>query len=71
MAEYCEDCGCRKVSGYCTNCQEEAYIAYEQAPEMEFSPEFMEKANEQLKLVRINSRLHAKLFYFGDNDGEK
>ncbi len=56
MSEYCEDCGCRKVAGYCTNGQEEAYIAYEQGPEMEFSPEFMEKANEQLKQIKANRR---------------
>lgn len=49
MSKHCENCGCRKVSGYCTNCQEEAYIAYEQAPEMDFSPEFMHTANEQKK----------------------
>ena len=47
MSQHCEDCGCRKVSGYCTNCQEEAYIAFEQAPEMDFSEEFMSKAWEQ------------------------
>ncbi|KDE33126.1 hypothetical protein AW40_29465 [Kosakonia radicincitans UMEnt01/12] len=55
MSQYCEDCGCRKVSGYCTNCQEEAYIAFEQAPEMEFSEEFMRKAWEQ-----ETSRQHVK-----------
>jgi len=36
-------------SGYCTNCQEEAYIAFVQAPEMEFSEDFMAKAWEQQK----------------------
>lgn len=44
---HCENCGCRKRAGYCTNCQEEAYIAFEQAPEMQFSDEFMAKAWEQ------------------------
>lgn len=47
MASHCENCGCRKASGYCTNCEEEAYIAFEQAPEMQFSEEFMQKAWEQ------------------------
>lgn len=47
MSNYCDDCGCRKVLNYCTNCQEEAYIAFQQAPEMEFSEEFMRKAWEQ------------------------
>ena len=51
MHNYCEDCGCRKVSGYCTNCQEEAFIAFEQAPDMAFSEEFMAKAWEQQKEV--------------------
>lgn len=48
MSKTCENCGCAKRNGLCTNCQEEAYIAYYQAPEMEFSKEFMEKANQQL-----------------------
>lgn len=47
MNAHCENCGCRKVSGYCTNCEEEAYIAFEQAPDMQFSEEFMQKAWEQ------------------------
>lgn len=47
MRKHCENCGCAIHSGYCTNCQEEAYIAFVQAPEMEFSREFMEKAWEQ------------------------
>jgi len=47
MSKHCENCGCIKRSALCTNCHEEAYIAYYQAPEMEFSEEFMEKANEQ------------------------
>lgn len=51
MAAYCKDCGCRKVSGYCTNCQEEAYIAFVQAADMEFSDEFMTKAWQQEKEV--------------------
>lgn len=45
--KYCQDCGCRIRSGYCTNCQEEAYIVFVQAPEMEFSEEFMDKAWQQ------------------------
>jgi len=51
MSGHCDNCGCRKVSGYCTNCQEEAYIAFEQAPEIEFSEEFMQKAWDQQKEV--------------------
>ncbi|WP_311778986.1 MULTISPECIES: hypothetical protein [Pantoea] len=51
MSGHCDNCGCRKVSGYCTNCQEEAYIVFEQAPEMEFSEEFMQKAWDQQKEV--------------------
>ena len=51
MSGYCDDCGCRKVDGYCTNCQEESYIAFEQAPDHEFSPEFMEKSQEQLEVM--------------------
>lgn len=47
MSTHCENCGCKIRSGYCTNCQEEAYIAFVQAPEMEFSEEFMRKAWEQ------------------------
>lgn len=47
MADHCENCGCRIVSGYCTNCQEEAYIAFIQAPGMNFSEEFMQRAWEQ------------------------
>lgn len=43
----CSDCGCRIRSGYCTNCQEEAYIANVQAPDQEFSQEFMQRAEEQ------------------------
>ncbi|WP_267145274.1 hypothetical protein [Winslowiella arboricola] len=49
MSKECENCGCRIRSGYCTNCQEEAYIAFAQAPEMEFSEGFMDKAWEQQK----------------------
>lgn len=47
----CSDCGCRIRSGYCTNCQEEAYIMDVQAVEfdMEFSPEFVHAADEQRK----------------------
>lgn len=47
MTKYCENCGCAIRSGYCTNCQEEAYIAFVQAPEMEFSEEFMREAFRQ------------------------
>lgn len=48
MSRHCENCGCAIRSGYCTNCQEEAYIAFVQAPEMDFSREFMDKAWEQV-----------------------
>ena len=48
MSKHCENCGCTIRSGYCTNCQEEAYIAFVQAPEMDFSREFMDKAWEQV-----------------------
>lgn len=48
MSKSCENCGCAIRSGLCTNCQEEAYIAYYQAPEQEFSEGFMEKANSQM-----------------------
>lgn len=54
MSNYCENCGCRKVSGYCTNCHEEAYIAFEQTPDHQFSEGFMAKAWEQEK-ERSNS----------------
>ena len=47
MSKHCENCGCAIRSGYCTNCQEEAYIAFVQAPEMEFSEEFMRAAFQQ------------------------
>jgi len=47
MAKHCENCGCAIRSGYCTNCQEEAYIALVQAPEMDFSEDFMRKAWQQ------------------------
>jgi len=47
MSRHCENCGCAIRSGYCTNCQEEAYIAFVQAPEMEFSEEFMRAAFQQ------------------------
>lgn len=47
MAKQCENCGCAIRSGYCTNCQEEAYIAFVQAPEMDFSEDFMRKAWQQ------------------------
>ena len=47
MSSTCENCGCRKRSGYCTNCQEEVYIAFVQAPDMDFSETFMSKAWEQ------------------------
>lgn len=47
MSRHCENCGCAIRSGYCTNCQEEAYIAFAQAPEMEFSEEFMRAAFQQ------------------------
>ena len=50
----CSDCGCRIRSGYCTNCQEEAYIMDVQAAEMdiEFSPEFSQVAAEQRKPIK-------------------
>lgn len=48
MSKHCEDCGCRLSDGYCTNCQEEAYIAFVQAPDQDFSKEFMGKAWEQI-----------------------
>lgn len=47
MSTHCENCGCKIRSGYCTNCQEEAYIAFVQAPEMSFSEDFMGKAWQQ------------------------
>lgn len=47
MSKHCENCGCAIRSGYCTNCQEEAYIAFVQAPEMEFSEEFLREAFRQ------------------------
>jgi len=47
MSRHCENCGCAIRSGYCTNCEEEAYIAFVQAPEMEFSEEFMRSAFQQ------------------------
>jgi len=56
MSCYCENCGCRKRSGYCTNCQEEAYIAFVQAPDYDFSEEFMEKAWEQEKELNKRKR---------------
>lgn len=55
MASHCENCGCKIYSGYCTNCQEEAYIAFVQAPEMEFSDPFMELAFQQDKEASENN----------------
>lgn len=55
MASHCENCGCKIYSGYCTNCQEEAYIAFVQAPEMEFSDPFMELAFQQDKEASKNN----------------
>ncbi len=49
MANYCDNCGCRKSNGYCTGCEEEAYIAFVQDPDYEFSEPFMEKAWQQEK----------------------
>lgn len=54
MSKHCENCGCAIRSGYCTNCQEEAYIAFVQAPEMEFSKEFLREAFRQDS--ELNSR---------------
>lgn len=56
MKKHCENCGCAIRSGYCTNCQEEAYIAFVQVPEMEFSKEFMSKAWEQVTGLPLNKR---------------
>lgn len=49
MADYCEDCGCKRYGGICSNCQEELYIyenqsEYADAP---YSEEFIEKVGEQ------------------------
>lgn len=56
MSRHCENCGCAIRSGYCTNCQEEAYIAFVQAPEMDFSREFMDKAWDQVTGQQSQSR---------------
>ena len=59
MSKHCENCGCSIRSGYCTNCQEEAYIAFVQAPEMDFSREFMDKAWEQVTGQQSQPRRNA------------
>lgn len=59
MSRHCENCGCAIRSGYCTNCQEEAYIVFVQAPEMDFSREFMDKAWEQVTGQQPQSRKNA------------
>jgi hypothetical protein len=46
MAKACEDCGTRLLSnGVCPNCDEEMLI-FEQAPDYEFSAEFMEMVSD-------------------------
>lgn len=43
----CEDCGCRlRSNGMCPNCDEEAVIFHEQAPEYPFSEEFMRSVED-------------------------
>jgi len=61
-SRYCEDCGCGKSNGICTNCNEELYIMDYQYPEMEeeidFSDEFIEKVNEQRERLHKNKCSH-------------
>lgn len=48
MKTYCEDCGCVVYSGACVNCNEEVYILEQDMgnnEHVEFSQEFMDKAN--------------------------
>ena len=56
----CPDCGCKVYSGNCINCHEETFI-YEQDSmndvHVDFSPEFMEKVNEQAKLKAKNNKI--------------
>lgn len=47
----CEDCGTGMDGGFCPNCHEEVFIMA-QNPEMEFSPEFHHKVNEQISNER-------------------
>ena len=49
MSVKCEDCGCVKRNGICTNCNEELYIfdyQNEHLPE-NLSDEFLNKVKEQ------------------------
>ena len=49
MKTYCENCGCKVYSGYCTNCNEENYIYeqnYSNDEPISFSEEFLEKVEQ-------------------------
>lgn len=38
MSDYCSDCGCGRMNGICSNCQNELYI-------LEYQTEFIEEPN--------------------------
>jgi hypothetical protein len=53
MSDYCPDCGCRRHSGICSNCQEELYILTNQREDMEkpVSQEFLDEADRQAEYL--------------------
>jgi hypothetical protein len=53
MSDYCEDCGCRRHGGICSNCQEELYILTNQRADMErpVSEEFLDAADRQAEYL--------------------
>lgn len=56
----CEDCGCNKYNGICTNCHEEVYIQEQYWSMGELAPNSIhEKAEEQRIKQEYNQR---KLF---------
>ena len=54
---HCENCGCKKREGICTNCHEELYIMDYQSEFIDFplSDEFIKKAKEQKEEIRRNN----------------
>jgi hypothetical protein len=55
---YCDDCGCAKYNGACTNCHEEIYIE-EQCHLMDEPPPvpISEKASEQREEIKRKKKL--------------
>jgi hypothetical protein len=50
----CLDCGCRLISGVCSNCQEELFIIENQADDIvqPLSDEFVKKAKDQREYLK-------------------